>query len=439
MQDSRAEQLIDDLMKLHPKGFDLSLQRITKLLAVLGNPQLKLPPVIHIAGTNGKGSASANCRALLESAGYLVHVHTSPHLVHWHERYRLGRKGGGQLVDDATLADAISRVAKANDNQPITVFEILTAVAFVLFAEHPADAVILEVGLGGRFDATNIIETSAVSLIMPVALDHEAYLGNTIAKIAFEKGGIIKNNVPVVVGKQDSDEAIDVLRSLAEKHRAPLAVFGQDFQAYEEHGRMVFQNENGLMDLPRPKLSGHHQIANSASAIEAVLKAGFKLEEADIAKALQNVDWPARMQRMDKGTIVDMLPAGQQVFLDGGHNPAAAKVIAEELHRKQHTGAKPVIMVAGMINTKDAGGYFSAFKGLVEKVYTVPVHSSDAGVPAHELAETARRAGLNAEAMTGIQAALHSIAATNPDNTILIGGSLYLAGDFLKQNGTPPM
>lgn len=244
---SEAAHEIEKLMGLHPKGFDLSLDRITRLLDQLGNPHRKLPPVIHVAGTNGKGSVTAFCRALLEAGGYSAHVHTSPHLVNWHERYRIGVAGGrGQLVDDAVFADAVRRVADANAGQHITVFEILTAVTFILFSEHPADAAIIEVGLGGRFDATNVMSDPAVSVIMPISLDHQPYLGDRVELIAAEKAGIMKPGLPVVIGHQDYDAALDVLMSTAERLHCPTAVFGQDFMAHEEYGRLVYQDEYGL-------------------------------------------------------------------------------------------------------------------------------------------------------------------------------------------------
>ena len=273
---SQADAEIEKLMGLHPKGYDLSLDRIRRLLEVLGNPHLKLPPVIHVAGTNGKGSATAFCRALLEAQGLSVHVHTSPHLVRWHERYRIGVKGGqGQIVDDALFADALRRVADANAGKPITVFEILTAVTFILFSEQPADVVVLEVGLGGRFDATNVVEKPAVCIVQPISLDHQAYLGDRVELIAAEKAGIMKRGVPVVIGHQEFDGAKDVLISTAERLGCPLAVFAQDFLAYEEFGRLVYQDEFGLMDLPLPRLPGRHQIGNAATAIRAVKAAGL--------------------------------------------------------------------------------------------------------------------------------------------------------------------
>jgi dihydrofolate synthase/folylpolyglutamate synthase len=273
---SAAEREINALMALHPKGFDLSLGRITRLLERLGNPHERLPPVIHIAGTNGKGSAGAFCRAILEAHGLNVHIHTSPHLVNWHERYRLGAAGGGQLVADDVLADAVRRVAKANQGETITVFEILTAVMFVLFSEHPADVAIIEVGLGGRFDATNVIANPAVALIMSISLDHQAYLGDRVELIAAEKGGIIKPRVPVVIGAQTEEAARDVLISIAERLRCPVSVYGQDYFAQEENGRLAYQDDEELIDLPLPRLAGRHQQSNAAAAIRALKAAGFR-------------------------------------------------------------------------------------------------------------------------------------------------------------------
>ncbi|MBU2147658.1 MAG: bifunctional folylpolyglutamate synthase/dihydrofolate synthase, partial [Alphaproteobacteria bacterium] len=315
-----ADLEIERLMALHPKGYDLSLGRIVRLLEKLGNPQLKLPPVIHIAGTNGKGSAAAFARALLEAAGYSVHVHTSPHLVNWHERYRMATPGGGRFVDDALLARTISRVADANEGQQITVFEILTAVAFLLFSEHPADVVILEVGLGGRFDATNVIQNPAVSLIMPVSLDHEAFLGDRVELIASEKAGIIKPGCPVVIGAQESETAQDVIIEAADRLGCDLTVYGQDFLAYEENGRMVYQDEEGLMDLPSPRLPGRHQYSNAAAAISAVKAAGFPISQGDAERTMTKVYWPGRMQRLPQGLLTEKGPVGAEIWLDGGHN-----------------------------------------------------------------------------------------------------------------------
>jgi len=438
-----ADRQIEHLMTLHPKGFDLSLERITRLLDRLGNPQDRLPPVIHIAGTNGKGSAAAFSRALLEAEGYRVHVHTSPHLVNWHERYRLGAEGGGKFVADDVLADAIARAAEANAGETITVFEILTAVTFLLFAEHPADAAIIEVGLGGRFDATNVIRKPAVSIIMPVSLDHEAYLGDRVELIAAEKAGIIKPGRPVVVGAQEYDAARDVLIETAERLGCPLTVYGQDFVALEEHGRMIYQDETGLMDLTPPRLPGRHQYANAAAAIAAVRAGGFELGERAADKAMTNVSWPGRMQRLPQGKLTALAPEGAEIWLDGGHNPGAGLVIAEALTEQEEKFARPLFLISGMINTKDQTGYFRAFKGIARHVYTVPVAFSDASVSNAELAVRAGEAGLSAEPVNSVADALMLLRETwdhsEPPPRILIGGSLYLAGAVLAENGTPPV
>jgi len=437
-----ADLEIDRLMVLHPKGYDLSLDRVSRLLDRLGNPQERLPPVIHIAGTNGKGSAAAFSRALLEEAGYRVHVHTSPHLVNWHERYRLAAEGGGKLVDDELLAKTIARVAEANRGETITVFEILTAVGFLLFAEHPADAVILEVGLGGRYDATNVIQNPAVSLIMPVSLDHEAYLGDRVELIAAEKAGIIKRGCPVVIGAQETDAARIVLEETAERLDCPVQIYGQDFLAYEENGRMVYQDSDGLMDLPSPILPGRHQYANAAAAVAAVRAAGFEIDHTAAERAMRSASWPGRMQRLQYGRLVDLAPKGAELWLDGGHNPGAGVVVAEALVEQEERQPRPLFLIAGMINTKDQAGYFRAFHGMARHVYTVPVGMSDAGVPNAELALRAQEAGLSAEPVASVANALMLLRDTWDGREIapriLIGGSLYLAGAVLAENGTPP-
>ena len=440
---SEAAQEIDKLMGLHPKGFDLSLDRITRLLDLLGNPQNKLPPVIHVAGTNGKGSVTAFCRALLEAGGYSVHVHTSPHLVNWHERYRMGVKGGrGELVADAVFAEVLRRIADANGGEKITVFEILTAATFTLFAEHPADAAVIEVGLGGRFDATNVISDPAVSVIMPISLDHQPYLGDRVELIAAEKAGIMKAGRPVVIGHQDYDAALDVLVSTAERLRCPTAVFGQDYSAHEEYGRLVYQDEFGLADLPLPRLPGRHQYANAAAAIRAVKAAGFIVTEAMMEKALITVEWPGRLQRLTEGELLPHAPEGAEIWVDGGHNPGAGEVIAEAMASFEERQPRPLFLITGMINTKDPVGYFKAFTGLAEKVYCVPIRGSEAMIDPVVLANTAYDAGLVAEPMSTVRQALDEIRELAVPNTpaprILIGGSLYLVGDVLADNGTPP-
>jgi dihydrofolate synthase / folylpolyglutamate synthase len=440
---SEAAQEIDKLLELHPKGFDLSLERITRLLDVLGNPQDKLPRVIHVAGTNGKGSVTAFCRALLEAGGYSAHVHTSPHLVNWHERYRIGVEGGrGQLVEDAVFANAVRRVAHANGGQKITVFEILTAVTFLLFSEHPADVAIIEVGLGGRFDATNVISEPAVSVIMPISLDHQPYLGDRVELIAAEKAGIMKPKHPVVIGQQPYDAALDVLMSTAERLHCPTAVFGQDYMAHEEYGRLVYQDEFGLADLPLPRLPGRHQYANAAAAIRAVKAAGFVVTETMMEKAMEGAEWAGRLQRLTDGRLMAHAPDGAEIWVDGGHNPGAGEVIAEAMANFEEKQPRPLYLITGMINTKDPVGYFKAFTGLAEKVFCVPIRGSEAMIDPVILVNSAYDAGLVAEPMSTVGEALDAIREildpSKPPPRILIGGSLYLIGDVLSDNGTPP-
>jgi dihydrofolate synthase/folylpolyglutamate synthase len=440
---SRAEQEIERLLGIYPRGFDLSLDRIARLLDDLGRPQDRMPPVIHIAGTNGKGSATAFSRALIESSGLSAHVHTSPHLVRWHERYRIGVPGGtGRLVSDDELLDAVLRAENANNGQTITVFELLTAVFFILFSEHPADVAIVEVGLGGEFDATNVIGNPAVSLIMPVALDHQSWLGNTIAEIAKAKAGIIKRGRPVVIGRQDEEAALNVLRETAEKAGSPLQFYGQDYLAYEENGRLVYQDEDGLMDLPLPALPGRHQFANAAAAIRAVKSAGFGLGEEVVANAMKSVSWPARLQRLKTGNLVPFAPVGSEIWLDGGHNPHGGRAVAEAMVAFEERDPRPLYLITGMINTKDPKGYFEAFQGLARKVYTVAIQKSDSGIDPVVLAGDAVDAGLVAAPASSAAAALSEISAEIAENEkpprILIGGSLYFAGNILEENGTLP-
>lgn len=422
---------------LHPKLIDLSLGRIKRLLEKLGHPEKRMPPVIHVAGTNGKGSTIAFMRAMLEAAGLRVHVFTSPHLVRFHERIRIGAEGGGKLVSEDALIDAFERVEAVNAGEPITFFEITTAAAFDLFARNPADFVLLEVGLGGRMDSTNVVTPDAC-VITPVSMDHREHLGDTIENIATEKAGIIKRRVPVIIAQQD-ERAQEVILAIALKQWAEALIGGQDFSAHEERGHLIYQDENALMDLPLPRLMGRHQHLNAATAIAALRKlAPERVDAKAIAAGLLAVEWPARFQRLN-GTLNALAPKGAEIWLDGGHNADGARVLAETVSELEERSPRPLILIAGTMARKDAREILSPFIGLAQEFYAVPIASENARAPA-DLAATARQLGLAAAVVGSVGETLKFLAARNwpTPPRILITGSLYLAGEVLEANGTLP-
>jgi dihydrofolate synthase/folylpolyglutamate synthase len=433
---NQVDSILARLTALHPKRIDLSLGRIERLLAALGDPQRRVPPVIHVAGTNGKGSTVAFLRAMLEAAGKRVHVYTSPHLARFNERVRLA----GTLVSDDALLDALGRCERANGGAPITVFEITTAAAFLLFATEAADVLLLEVGLGGRLDATNVVEKPLASIVTPVSIDHTDFLGDTLEKIAAEKAGIIKPGVPAVVGAQPRD-ALAVIERQAARMKAPLVVAGENFTATEERGRLVYQDDSGLLDLPAPKLYGRHQFENAGLAI-AALRAlpALKVPPAAFEAGMVKAEWPARMQRLTQGRLVDLAPAGSEVWLDGGHNPDGGRAIAAALADLEERVPRPVIVVAGMLATKDNTGFLRHFAGLARRLVAVPIPGQDKAVPAEELAAMARAIGLSATSRDNLAGAFDAVRKLDlePAPRILITGSLYLAGEVLKDNGTLP-
>ena len=429
-----VDSILARLLALHPKRIDLSLERMWRVLERLGHPQRRVPPVIHVAGTNGKGSTIAFLRAMLEAAGKSVHVYTSPNLVRVNERFRLG----GVLVSDAELADALAECERANDLAPITIFEIETAAAFVLFARHPADILLLEVGLGGRLDATNVIERPLASVVTPISMDHIDFLGDTLEKIAAEKAGIFRRDVPAVIAPQTA-AASGVLEHLAEKTRAPLHVAGQHWTAHVEHGRLVYQDEQGLFDLPPPKLFGRHQFDNAGTAIAALRAADIKLPVRAIEEGLTRAEWPARFQRITAGRLMALAPTGAELWLDGGHNADGGRAIAAALGDLEERVSRPLVMIVGMLSTKDRDGFLRHFTGLVRRVFGVPIHQ-DKGVPAEEIAAAARAAGMPSDVSESVEDALASIGRLGFEAPprILITGSLYLAGEVLAANGTEP-
>ncbi|MGB3687900.1 MAG: folylpolyglutamate synthase/dihydrofolate synthase family protein [Jannaschia helgolandensis] len=409
-------------MTLHPKVIDLVLDRVHRLLSALDHPERRIPPVIHIAGTNGKGSTQAMIRAGLEAAGEVVHAYTSPHLARFHERIRVA----GTLIEEDDLARLLAECEAANGGEQITFFEITTCAAFLAFARTSADWTLLEVGLGGRLDATNVIHP-ALTVITPISMDHEAFLGDTIEAIAGEKAGILKSGVPCIVGPQD-ERALEVIEYRAARLNAPLHVQGQHWHVIEEDGHLIFQDEDGLMDLPLPRLIGRHQVDNAGMAI-AALRALKRTAGADAA--MTDADWPARMQRLRTGPLVDA--AGDaDLWLDGGHNPAAGHALAEALTRLP---PRPLHLICGMLNTKDATGYMTPLAPLAKHLHAVSIPGEANTLPAADTAAAAKRAGIPASTALSVANAIATIKATTPDARILICGSLYLAGNVLRENG----
>ena len=428
------------LTALHPKLIDLSLDRMWRVLAALGHPERSLPPVVHVAGTNGKGSTIAFMRAILEAAGLRVHVYTSPHLVRFNERFRLGAAGEGRLVLDQQLAAALAECEHANAGAPITVFEITTAAGLLLFARHPADVLLLEVGLGGRLDATNVLEHPLATVITPVSLDHAEHLGDTLAKIAAEKAGILKAGVPAVVAAQARD-ALAVLERQAARVKAPIRIAGEDWIATEERGRLVYQDSAGLLDLPAPKLFGRHQFENAGLAIAALRAVDtLSLPPAAFETGIAKADWPARMQRLSQGVLAALAPAGSEIWLDGGHNPDGGRAIANALADLEERVSRPLVLVIGMLSSKDCEGFLKNFTGLARRIVAVPIPQQENSLPPHAIVDIARGVGLSAQEADDIETALTDIGWFDlaPPPRILITGSLYLAGAVLAANGTPP-
>ena len=433
---SRSDAILDRLLYIHPKGIDLKLERIERLLADLGHPELQMPPVFHVAGTNGKGSTCAFLRAMLEASGKRVHVYTSPHLVRFNERIRIA----GDLISDEELADVLEECERVNDGKEITFFEILMCAAFLAFSRHPADALVLEVGLGGKYDATNVIAKPLMTVITPIGLDHAEFLGTNIASIAAEKAGIVKRGVPLVVGNQD-DIPRDVIVRRADALNAPVFVYGQDFFCHSEHGRMTYQDDNGLLDLPLPRLIGQHQIENAATAIAALRHAGPGwADDAAIETGLRTVQWPARLQRLTKGPLIALAPHDAEIWLDGGHNPHGAAAVSRALADLEERSPKPLYLICGMLKTKDARGFLEPFGGLARHVTTVQIEGEPASRGAGELYDAARAVGLNATPADDLEDAMMQVDAWarahpgDPAPRILICGSLYLAGRVLAEN-----
>ena len=425
-----SAELLESLKTRYPKVIDLSLGRVETLLARLGDPHAGLPPVIHVAGTNGKGSTVAYLRAMMEAAGLAVHVFTSPHLVSFNERIVLGAKGGGAPISEAKLAAALAACDEALGDGEITFFEATTCAALLAFAEAPADAVLLEVGLGGRLDATNVIAQPAVSVITPIGFDHQDYLGDTLAAIAGEKAGIIKRGAPVVSARQE-EEARSVIARAAARAGGVARFGGEHWQAYSEHGRMIYSDEDGLLDLAPPRLAGAHQIDNAGLAIAALRTAKvFDVSADAMAEGVLAARWPGRLQRLRRGPLVEAC-AGD-LWLDGGHNAHAAQVLARAMADMAERGPWPLVLICAMQRKKDAYGFFSAFAGLAREAVCVPA-PTEAGYAPFDLAAEAKAAGVPARIAASVEEAIASL--NGEPVRVLICGSLYLAGEILKENG----
>ena len=421
-----SDAILARMMALHPKVIDLTLDRVWRLLDALGNPQKDLPPVIHIAGTNGKGSTQAMVRAGLEAAGHKVHAYTSPHLARFHERIRLA----GTLISEADLTALLDECYAKNGADDITYFEITTCAALLAFARTPADFTLLEVGLGGRLDATNVIDSPELTIITPVSMDHEAFLGTTIAAIAGEKAGIIKRGVPCIIGPQ-SESGLDVMEARAAQCGAPVLAYGQHWHSGPERDGMIYQDELGLLDLPLPILPGLHQIQNAGIALAALRHLGC--DEAACTAGLTQAVWPARMQRLRSGPLANLANAsGAELWLDGGHNPAAGAALALVL---RSLPKRPTHMICGMLNTKDVDGYLAPLAEVAISLTGVSIPGEANTLPADQTAQAARHVGLAGRTADTVTEALQAILADDPHARVLICGSLYLAGAVLRENG----
>ena len=419
-----SDAVLDRMMTLHPKVIDLTLDRVHRLLAALGHPERHLPPVVHIAGTNGKGSTQAMIRAGLEAGGSKVHAYTSPHLARFHERIRLA----GELISEPALTALLDECVLANGPDSITFFEITTCAAFLAFARTPADFTLLEVGLGGRLDATNVVENPVLTVITPVSIDHQQYLGDTLPLIAGEKAGILKRGIPCVVGPQDP-EGLAVIEARAARSGVPLLAHGQHWHVQEDRNRLIYQDENGLLDLPLPNLPGPHQIQNAGAAIAALRYLGR--DDTACEAAVTRAVWPARMQRLRSGPLVQSAPR-VELWLDGGHNPAGGAAIAATLARMPK---RETHLICGMLNTKDVRGYMLPLAGQVSRLQAVTIPNEKNTLPAEVTRDAALFAGIEAVTADSVADALTAIAVTNPEARVLICGSLYLAGTVLRENG----
>ena len=420
--------VLERLHRLHPKIIDLSLDRILILLERLGRPQDRLPPTIHVAGTNGKGSVIAFMRAILETAGHRVHTYTSPHLVRFHERIRLA----GAEIAESELVDVLTECERVNKGDTITFFEITTAAALLAFSRSKADVLLLETGLGGRFDATNVIERPAATVITPVSMDHMHFLGDTIRRIAAEKGAIQKPDVPSIIAPQYDQAKAVLLQQAAAAGARPL-LFGRDWAVEPTDFGMRYRSSQISLDLPRPGLIGPHQLINAGTAIACLEQFGaLEIPDTAIAEGLPAAQWPARLQHLDAGRLAAVLPDGWEIWLDGGHNPAAGEALAETLRAWQD---KPIYLIFGMMQRKTPQHFLRPMNELVSALRAVTIDGEEGSLSAAEAAEAASEVDIRSAPAPSVECALADIVTTEKGPArILICGSLYLAGLVLAQD-----
>jgi dihydrofolate synthase/folylpolyglutamate synthase len=420
--------LVQRLNQHHPKIIDLSLDRIIHLLGLLGNPQDSLPPVIHIAGTNGKGSTLAFMRAISEAAGLKVHAYTSPHLVQFNERIRIN----GKLIGDQELQELMSEVEAKNKNAPITFFEITTAIALLAFSRIPGDLVLLETGLGGRLDATNVITRPTVTVLTPISHDHAGFLGNSLTAIAQEKAGIIKGGVACVTAEQDPI-VLKVIKNCAENIDAPLIIENKDWWVAITGEKITVMTPDGQINPPLPNLVGPHQIQNAGLGVVALAELGDKrINRQSVAAGMRNVDWPARMQKLTQGPLCALLPDRWELWLDGGHNPAAGVAIAATLEKLEDA---PIHLIIGMINTKTPSGFLAPLRKHAKSLTAIKIPNQGASFSSDEISIVAKKIGFKTKIATSVGNAIKEIVAKEKScSRILVCGSLYLAGDILKNN-----
>jgi dihydrofolate synthase / folylpolyglutamate synthase len=427
--DPRVAALIARQATQYSDRDQLGLDRITALLARLGRPQDRLPPVFHVAGTNGKGSTCAFLRASLEAAGRRVHAFTSPHLVRYNERIRIA----GKLIEDKHLAELMSRVLDANEEIGASLFEVNTAVAFLAFSQTEADACILEVGLGGRLDATNVVEKPLVCGIASLGLDHQAFLGDRLVEVAAEKAGIAKRGVPLVT-QLYPPQCAERIGGIAHDAGAIWEPRGLHWDALTRQGKLRYRDRQGDLDLPLPRLPGKHQALNAALAV-AMLRhqSEIAIPHSAFSAAMGWAHWPARLQQLVSGPLFDMLPRGSELWVDGGHNPSAARLVADYAKKHWHDGL-PLVLLFASLQGKDASGTLRPFKGTAAEVLTLPIDGHECRAPV-ELADLAESMGLAARPRSSLADAM---TALRKPARVLVFGSLYLAGELLALNGPLP-